>query len=283
VPAVPFHTWLPDAHVEAPTPMSMILAALLLKLGGYGIFRVAYPLFPEAAKLLWLPFAIVGVVSIIYGALCAMAQTDFKKLVAYSSVSHMGFVTLGAAVMTPASVNGALFMMIAHGITSAMMFFVVGVVYDRAHHRDLNRFGGLATTMPVYTGFSTVACFSNLGLPGLCGFIGEVMVLLGTFQAARSDSILVSGGYASAHTIYPLAIIACFGVILTAGYMLWTIQRVFFGPERPEYKAFPEVTARELTVLTPLAIMAIVLGVLPWVTVFVLTNPSVNAMFKLFG
>jgi NADH-quinone oxidoreductase subunit M len=283
VPAVPVHTWLPDAHVEAPTPMSMILAALLLKLGGYGIFRVAYPLFPEAAKLLWLPFAIVGVVSIIYGALCAMAQTDFKKLVAYSSVSHMGFVTLGAAVMTPTSVNGALFMMIAHGITSAMMFFVVGVVYERAHHRDLNRMGGLATTMPVYTGFSTVACFSNLGLPGLCGFIGEVMVLLGTFQAARSDSILVAGGYASSHAIYPLAVIACFGVILTAGYMLWTIQRVFFGPERPEYKAFPEINARELTVMTPLAIMAIVLGVLPWVTVFVFTNQSVIAMFKLFG
>src|SRR5205823_7233742 len=130
------------------------------------IFRIAYPLYPDAGKTLWLLFAVVGVVSIIYGALCAMAQTDFKKLVAYSSVSHMGFVTLGAAMMTPAGVNGALFMMIAHGITSAAMFFVVGVIYDRAHHRDLNRFGGLATTMPVYTGLSQVACFANLGFPG---------------------------------------------------------------------------------------------------------------------
>src|SRR5437773_11720465 len=139
---------------------------------------------------MWLLIGIIGVVSIIYGALAAMAQTDFKRLVAYSSVSHMGFVTLGAALMTPTSVNGALFMMIAHGITSAMMFFVVGVVYERAHHRELGRFGGLATTMPVYTGFSTVACMANLGLPGLCGFVGEVMVLLGSFQAAKSGSIL---------------------------------------------------------------------------------------------
>src|SRR4051794_18386755 len=272
VPAVPVHTWLPDAHVEAPTPISMILAAILLKMGGYGIFRIAYPLYPEAGKALWMVFAIIGVVSIIYGALCAMSQTDFKKLVAYSSVSHMGFVTLGAAMMTDAAVNGALFMMIAHGITSAMMFFVVGVIYERAHHRELSRFGGLATTMPVYTGFSTVAMFANLGLPGLCGFVGEVMVLIGAFAAAKSDSILMQSGFASTGAIYTLAVISCFGVVLTAGYMLWTIQRVFLGPEKPEYKGFPEVDARELTVLTPLAAMAIILGVLPWVTMFVFTQ-----------
>ena len=219
-----------------------------------------------------------------------MAQTDFKKLVAYSSVSHMGFVVLGAAVMTDAAVNGALFMMVAHGITSAMMFFVVGVVYDRAHHRELSRFGGLATTMPVYTGFSTVAFFANLGLPGLCGFIGEVMVLLGSFQAAKPGGILYEhfaalgqpqlDSYITA--VYTLAIISCFGVILNAGYMLWTIQRVFFGPEKNEYKGFPEVTAREVTVLAPLAIMAILLGILPTVFFFTFTNQTVAAMKALF-
>jgi NADH-quinone oxidoreductase subunit M len=260
----------------------MILAALLLKMGGYGIFRVAYPLYPEAGKALWLLFGVVGVASIIYGALCAMAQVDFKRLVAYSSVSHMGFVVLGAALMTDAGVSGALFMMIAHGIISAMMFFIVGVIYDRAHHRTLSRLGGLATTMPVYTGFSTVACMANLGLPGLAGFVGEVMVLLGAFAAARPDSIVMqmTGGRAYPWVI-TLAVIACFGVVLTAGYILWTIQRVYLGPEKPEYSGFAEVTPREVTVLTPLTAMAILLGILPSMFVFAFTQTTVDAMFGL--
>jgi NADH-quinone oxidoreductase subunit M len=173
-------------------------------------------------------------------------------------------------------------MMVAHGITSAMMFFIVGVVYERAHHRELSRFGGLATTMPVYTGFSTIGCMANLGLPGLCGFVGEVMVLLGSFQAAKPDSILMRSG-ADPATIRTLAVISCFGVILTAGYMLWTIQRVFFGPEKSEYKAFPEVDQRELVVLTPLAIMAILLGVIPTYFFFIFTDKTVAGLFKIFG
>ncbi len=285
LPAVPFHTWLPDAHVEAPTPISMILAALLLKLGGYGVFRVAYPLFPDIAREMWLLIAIVGVVSIIYGALCAMSQTDFKRLVAYSSISHMGYVLLGAAMMTDTAMHGAMFMMVAHGITSAMMFFLVGVVYDRAHHRELPRLGGLASTMPVYAGFSIVGFFATLGLPGLCGFVGEVLVLIGSFSAASGSGAktLVSMGYASAAQIYTLSIIACFGLILTAGYMLWAMQRIFFGSEREEYKAFPEIDRREVLVLTPLAVMAIALGILPSMLFFVFTSATVTAMMKLFN
>ncbi len=283
VPAIPLHSWLPDAHVEAPTPVSMILAALMLKMGGYGILRIAYPLFPEAGKAMWELIAIIGVVSIIYGALCAMSQTDFKRLVAYSSVSHMGLVTLGVALMTPLGVNGAIFMMVAHGVISAMMFFIVGVIYDRAHHRELGRFGGLATTMPIYTGLSALACFANLGLPGLCGFVGEIMVLLGSFQAARGDSLLVHGGFATGRQIYPLAVIACFGTVLTAGYILWTIQRVFFGPVKAEYETLPDLSAREMAVLTPLAVMTVLLGVLPTFFVLMLTNPAVTAMFRLFS
>jgi NADH-quinone oxidoreductase subunit M len=288
LPAVPFHTWLPDAHVEAPTPISMILAALLLKLGGYGILRIAYPLFPQAGKTLWLLFAVIGIISLIYGGLCALAQTDFKRLVAYSSVSHMGLITIGAAMMTPAGTDGALFMMVAHGVTSAMLFFVVGVVYDRAHHRDINRFGGLATSMPIYTGFSIVAFFANLGLPGLCGFVGEVLVLLSTFQAARPDGILYQhalalgtlGGFLIAVRI--LAVIACFNLVITAGYMLWALQRIFFGQDRAGSLSMPELTAIELSVMIPLTAMIVLLGIFPVFFVFALSNTTLIAMFRLF-
>ena len=224
LPAVPVHTWLPDAHVEAPTPISMILAGVLLKMGGYGILRFCYPICPDAAyNLSWL-VGTIGLLSMVYGALASMAQKDFKRLVAYSSVSHMGYVLLGIAVWSAAAgnkyntdywqmgMNGAMFQMIAHGLSSAGMFFMVGVLYDRVHHRNLDQFGGLFARMPVASGLAMGIFFAALGLPGLCGFIGEFFVVLGTWS------------YSAA-----MAIIAASVVILTAGYILWTIQRVYLG------------------------------------------------------
>jgi len=267
LPCVPVHTWLPDAHVEAPTPISMILAGLLLKMGGYGFLRLCYPIYPGAAETWAFTLGVIGVVSILYGALCAMAQTDFKKLVAYSSVSHMGYVLLGIAVMTDAGFQGAMFQMIAHGISSPMCFFLVGVIYDRAHHREINRFGGLWLTMPKYGTMATIGFFASLGLPGLCGFIGEVWVLLGTFQAGAK--------YAWA---YPMAILAAAGVILTAGYILWLIRRVYLGRERDEYAEYPDASARETFILVPMAVLCIAMGIFPMQTVFNFTNGTLNVM-----
>jgi len=269
LPSVPFHTWLPDAHVEAPTPISMILAGVLLKMGGYGFLRLCYPIFPTGAEAWAYLLALVGVISIIYGALCAMAQTDFKKLVAYSSVSHMGYVLLGIAVMTEAGFQGAMFQMLAHGISSPMCFFLVGVIYDRAHHREINRFGGLWLTMPRYGTMATIGFFASLGLPGLCGFIGEVWVLLGTFHAG-----------AKYPWAYPMAIIAAFGVVLTAGYILWLIRRVYLGKERDEYRGFSDATGRETWILVPMAVLCIAMGILPTHTVFNFTNGTLNLMLS---
>jgi NADH-quinone oxidoreductase subunit M len=272
VPAVPLHTWLPDAHVEAPTPISMILAGVLLKMGGYGIIRICYPICPEAAyDLAWVVCGI-GALSMVYGALAAMAQKDFKRLVAYSSVSHMGYVVLGLGVWSVTSgnlmstdywnlgMNGAMFQMVAHGITSAGMFFLVGVVYDRVHHRDLDRFGGLFAKMPVYGGVSMLIFFAALGLPGLCGFIGEVFVVLSVWKFSMV-----------------LAVVAASVVILTAGYILWTLQRVYLGPEYkgPHGDALVPMTRRETAVTVPLMVLVVVLGVYPKVLLDY-TEPTVG-------
>lgn len=268
VPLFPFHTWLPDAHVQAPTAASVILAGVLLKMGGYGFFRFSFGICPDAARgdveipifgnfVIFL--GVLGVVNIVYGALCAMAQKDFKSLVAYSSISHMGFVLLGLASLTDTGVQGAALQMFNHGLSSAMMFFIVGVIYDRAHHRNLDRFGGLAKQMPYYTGMATVGFFASLGLPGLNGFISEAAVFLGAWG---SEDAAMIGGFTALPRM--LVYLALPGIVLTAAYLLWTIQRVFMGEMKSDsYKTFPDVNRREIIALAPLGILCIVLGVYP--------------------
>lgn len=260
VPSVPLHTWLPDAHVEAPTPISMILAGVLLKMGGYGIVRICYPICPQGGFELSNVVCGIGVVSMIYGAFAALAQKDFKRMVAYSSVSHMGYVVLGLGVWSAngslnydttfwnMGVQGAMFQMIAHGISSTGMFFMVGVVYDRVHHRNLEEFGGLFGRMPVYTALSIGIFFAGLGLPGLCGFIGEAFVVFSVWAYSIT-----------------LAVLAAAVVILTAAYILWAIQRVYLGPEYkgPHGDHLSPSNARENSIAIVIFVLAIVCGVFP--------------------
>ncbi len=266
VPIFPFHTWLPDAHVEAPTAISVILAGVLLKMGGYGILRFNYPLLPEIGSTPWVMgfLAILGVVNIIYGAFCALGQTDFKRLVAYSSVSHMGYVLLGVAILREEGVNGAIFQMFAHGLSSAMMFMLVGVLYDRAHHREIARFGGIATQMPWYFGMAVVGFFASLGLPSMVGFIGEVSVFLGAF---KYNIVLTA--------------VATLGMMLTAGYILWTMQRVYMGNPKPQYAKFPDANVWEWISLAPLAATCILFGVLPALVMNIYT-PSTQLFLQMF-
>jgi NADH-quinone oxidoreductase subunit M len=246
IPMFPFHTWLPDAHVEAPTPISVILAGVLLKMGAYGILRLNFTILPEAAVWARWGLATFGVINIVYAAFVCMAQKDLKKLIAYSSVSHMGFVLLGMAAFTQAGLQGAVYQMWNHGIISPALFLIAGVIYDRAHHREIDGFGGLSRVMPEYTAVMGICFMASLGLPGLNGFISEALVFLGAFPV---------------FTV--LTIVSATGVILTAAYYLWTIQRMFLGPLNEKYKDLPDLNGRERLSLYPLVAIIIVLGVLP--------------------
>ena len=268
IPLVPFHSWLPEAHVEAPTPVSMVLAGVLLKLGGYGLLRFAFPLAPWAAEQLAISLGIFAAVSIIWGGFAALGQTDFKRLLAYSSVSHMGFVVLGICSVAAVGrsqywawgVTGAAFQMVSHGITAAGLFFCVGVAYDRFGHRDLRRMGGLVEPMPVFAGLTAVLVFAAIGLPGLSGFVGELFVILGAWNFSPA-----------------LAVPAIFSVILSAGYLLWAWQRAFLGTN-PEAAKFSDLTSRELLILLPFVVMTVILGVVPHQSLLSWLEPATSGL-----
>lgn len=246
IPLFPFHTWLPDAHVEAPTPISVILAGVLLKLGTYGLLRINFPIFPDATVYFIYFMAILGMISIIYGAFCAMAQDDFKKLIAYSSISHMGIVVLGIAALNTQGMVGGVLQMFNHGVITAVLFLAVGVLYDRTHTRGLYDFGGIANQMPKYTGIAMIGMFAALGLPGLNGFVSELFSFLGAFEAYKWITIL-----------------SVTGIIITAGYILWTVQRVYLGNIPEKLTDLKDLTSREIFMFVPLIILIILLGIYP--------------------
>lgn len=263
IPMVPFHTWLPDAHVEAPTAISVILAGVLLKMGTYGILRFCYGIFPEIALDLSVWIAWFGFANIIYGALCAMAQKDLKRLIAYSSVSHMGYVLLGISAINTQGMTGAVLLMFNHGTITAMLFLIVGVIYDRAHTRGVNEFGGLANQMPKLFGLVIIAFFASLGLPALSAFISEAFVFLGAFQVHQLITIL-----------------STLGIVLTAAYMLWTLQRMFLGVVPEKWNQLTDINGRELVTLVPLAAIIIFLGIYPSPVIDLMTT-SINALVAL--
>ncbi len=259
VPLFPFHTWLPDAHTEAPTAGSVILAGVLLKMGTYGFLRFNLTLFPEAAVDLAVPLAVLGVIGIVYGAAVAIVQPDIKRLVAYSSVSHMGFVVLGTFALTTQGLSGSVVTMISHGLTTGALFLLIGMIYERTHTRKIADYGGLAKVMPVYAGIFLFAAFASAGLPGLSGFIGEFTILIGSYL-----------------TLPVLTIIAASGVILAAIYLLWAYERVFTGPvTNPKLEVLKDLGFRELAILVPLIVLIIGLGVYPK-PVFDRIDPSVG-------
>ncbi len=266
LPMWPVHTWLPDAHVQAPTAGSVILAGVLLKMGGYGFLRFSLPMFPDASQLFQPAMFTLAVIAIVYTSLVAFRQTDMKKLIAYSSVAHMGFVTLGIFSFTDTGVQGAIFQMISHGLISSALFLIVGVVYDRMHTREIGFYGGLVGRMPIYAGLFMLFTMGNVGLPGTSGFVGELLSMIGGFQAST---------WAAAG--------AALGVIFSAVYMLNLYRRVVFGElENEKLAEIEDVNTIELITLVPLAIGVLVLGVASWI-VLDISAPATARILTLFG
>src|SRR3989475_1407592 len=246
IPMFPFHTWLPDAHVQAPPPISVILAGILLKMGIYGILRINYAILPQATKWASYAMAVFGTINIVYAAFVCLAQKDLKRMIAYSSVSHMGFCLLGMSAFTQQGIDGAVLNLWTHGLISPMLFLIVGVIYDRAHHRNIEGFGGLARQVPEYAGLLGLAFFASLGLPGLCGFVSEFTVFLGSLATWQT-----------------MTIISALSVIITAAYYLWTIQRMMLRQLNPAYTTLPDVNWRERLTLYPLGALIILFGFYP--------------------
>ncbi len=264
LPVVPLHTWLPDAHVEAPTAISVVLAGILLKIGGYGFIRIVDGFFPQEALYSATPLAVLAMVSIVYGGFNALAQSDLKKMIAYSSVSHMGFVLLGIAAFTAEGINGAIYQMVSHGVLSAMLFLLAGVLSDRTHDRQIEHYRGLIGPMPRYALLTGLAFFASLGLPGFSGFVGELFTLMGAF-GAKAIPVWIP-------------VLSTLGIVLAAAYFLWTYQRMFLGRfwYRNSADAAPltDLTRREAALLVTLAVLTLVLGLFPNL-IFSLTGPAV--------
>lgn len=278
VPMFPFHTWLPDAHVEAPTPGSVILAGVLLKMGGYGFIRFVLPLLPEASRLYGKYVAVLALISIVYGALVTLGQRDFKKLIAYSSVSHMGYVMLGvSSVMrlglnspelvasAVTALNGAVLQMFNHGIATGALFFLVGVLYQRTHNRDLNKFGGLDVKMPLFAAILMVTGFASLGLPGLANFVSEFLVFLGSYPLQRG-----------------IVVAALLGILIGAAYILWMLQRILLGKPRVDYRRLRDLDTREFIVLAVLVALLVIIGIYPTPFLDVINSGS-QAVLRMMG
>jgi NADH-quinone oxidoreductase subunit M len=264
VPMWPVHTWLPDAHTEAPTAGSVILAGILIKLGGYGFIRFALPMFPQAALYFSKLMLVLSVIAIIYAGLVCLIEEDLKRLIAYSSVSHMGFVTLGIFSFNPIAIKGAILQMINHGIVTGALFMCVGIVYDRTHSRAISYYGGLATSMPVYAAFFMVFTLASIGLPGTNGFIGEFLILLGTFLSNKT-----------------MVVFGALGVIVGAAYMLWLYQRVFFQELNPNVAKMPPLKINELAALILPTILVFWIGLYPNLFLNFMTTSVQNLLMNL--